>query len=277
MSEIKETDFVFSTDFLQINDKRFHDCCLHLICLDGEGSFVFNDRCYHIRRNDAVILVLPDKVCNPAPHPELRVEFFVAPYRFLNSLLPSNNFGIGGGISLYDNPVIPLTETDALCFVEDIHRLCDRMKENAHPFYRELMGSLCQTMIYDLFSFHSKYHGTLDATDRRSFVVKELLQLLQTGISRTQREVSYYAERLNVSPKYLSDTVRRTTGSSVTSFIDRYTVPMLKGFLEDERLSLTQISEMMNFTSLSYFSRYVSKHLGMTPSQYRMSLQPGNG
>ena len=181
MSEIKETDFVFSTDFLQINDKRFHDCCLHLICLDGEGSFVFNDRCYHIRRNDAVILVLPDKVCNPVPHPELRVEFFVAPYRFLNSLLPSNNFGIGGGISLYDNPVIPLTETDALCFVEDIHRLRDRMKENAHPFYRELMGSLCQTMIYDLFSFHSKYHGTLDATDRRSFVVKELLQLLQTG------------------------------------------------------------------------------------------------
>ncbi|WP_315343606.1 AraC family transcriptional regulator [Hoylesella oralis] len=71
--------------------------------------------------------------------------------------------------------------------------------------------------------------------------------------------------------------MRRTTGSSVTSFIDRYTVPMLKGFLEDERLSLTQISEIMNFTSLSYFSRYVSKHLGMTPSQYRMSLQPGNG
>ena len=177
---------------------------------------------------------------------------------------------------MYDNPVIPLSETDALCFVEDIHRLRDRMNESSHPFYQELMGSLCQTMIYDIFCFHSKYHGTLDATDRRSFVVKELLQLLQTGISRTQREVSYYAERLNVSPKYLSDTVRRITGSSVMSFIDCYTISILKGYLEDERMSLTQISEMMNFTSLSYFSRYVSKHSGMTPSQYRMSLQPKN-
>ena len=46
--------------------------------------------------------------------------------------------------------------------------------------------------------------------------------------------MSYYAERLNVSPKYLSDTVKRVTGHS----------------------------------------RYCSKHLGQSPSDYRQSLQP---
>ena len=83
-----------------------------------------------------------------------------------------------------------------------------------------------------------------------------------------------YADRLNVSPKYLSATVKRVTGHSVTSFIDRHTVPILKNYLDDERLSLTQIADYMNFTSLSYFSRYCTKHLGMSPSQYRQSLQP---
>lgn len=34
--------------------------------------------------------------------------------------------------------------------------------------------------------------------------------------------------------------------------------------------------EMMNFTSLSYFSRYCNKHLGQSPSAYRLSLQPRN-
>lgn len=63
---------------------------------------------------------------------------------------------------------------------------------------------------------------------------------------------------------------------SVTSYINRHAVPILKKYLEDDRLSLTQISEMMNFTSLSYFSRYCNKHLGQSPSAYRLSLQPRN-
>lgn len=84
----------------------------------------------------------------------------------------------------------------------------------------------------------------------------------------------YYAERLHVSPKYLSATVKRVTGHSVSSFIDRATVPILKKYLNDERLSLTQIADRMNFTSLSYFSRYCTKHLGQSPSEYRRSLQP---
>ena len=49
---------------------------------------------------------------------------------------------------------------------------------------------------------------------------------------------------------------------------------MLKDYLNDERLSLTQIADLMNFTSLSYFSRYCTKHLGQSPSEYRFSLQP---
>ena len=53
-----------------------------------------------------------------------------------------------------------------------------------------------------------------------------------------------------------------------------HTVPILKGYLGDERLSLTQIAELMNFASLSYFSRYCTKHLGQSPSEYRQSLQP---
>ena len=69
-------------------------------------------------------------------------------------------------------------------------------------------------------------------------------------------------------------TIKRVTGHSVTSYIDRHTIPILKDYLNDERLSLTQIADLMNFTSLSYFSRYCTKHLGQSPSDYRLSLQP---
>ena len=178
MSTMK-ADFQYSTDFYQINSHELSHTCLHLLCLAGEASLVFNEHCYHIVKNDLVVIPMP-------------------------------------------------AQRDAT----DTH------------------------------------------TDRTTYIVKQLMALLATGISRTERDVSYYAERLNVSPKYLSATIKRVTGHSVTSYIDRHTIPILKEYLNDESLSLTQIADMMNFTSLSYFSRYCTKHLGLSPSEYRLSLQP---
>ena len=269
-----EPYFQYSTDFYCINVPALRHTCMHLLCTAGEGSFVFNGRCYHIVKNDLVVIPNPTKMKNIAAHDDLQVEWFAADYKFLQNLLPSNNYSIGGSISLNQDPVVPLTEEQVARILEDFHRLRDRMVERQLMFYHELMGSLCLTMMYDIFEAHAQRDATDTHTDRTAYIVKQLMALLATGISRTERDVSYYAERLNVSPKYLSATIKRVTGHSVTSYIDRHTIPILKDYLNDERLSLTQIADAMNFTSLSYFSRYCTKHLGQSPSEYRLSLQP---
>ena len=266
--------FLYSSDFYGLNARELRHTCMHLICLAGEGSFVFNEHCYHITKNDLVVIPIPTKVKNLAAHADLKVEWFAADYKFLQNLLPSNNYSIGGSISLNQDPVIKLTEEQARLLLDDFHRLRDRMEDRHLQFYHELMGSLCLTMMYDIFEAHAQREAINSHTDRTAYIVKQLMALLSTGISCTEREVSYYAERLNVSPKYLSATIKRVTGHNVTSYIDRHTIPILRSYLDDERLSLTQISELMNFTTLSYFSRYCTKHLGQSPSEYRLSLQP---
>lgn len=269
-----KTDFQYSTDFLAMNAPELSHTCMHLICTAGEGSFVFNEKCYHIVKNDLVVMPFPNRAGNLAAAPGMEVEWFAADYKFLQSLLPSNNYSIGGSVSLNQNPIIKLTDTQATHLLADFHRLRDRMADRDLLFYRELMGSLCLTMMYDIFEPHARRDPTESHSDRTAYIVKQFLALLDTGISCTEREVRYYAERLNVSPKYLSATVKRVTGHSVSSFINRATVPILKKKLNDERLSLTQIADQMNFNTLSYFSRYCQKHLGQSPSDYRRSLQP---
>ena len=269
-----KVDFMYSTDFQAMNAPELSHTCMHLLCTVGEGSFVFNERCYHVVKNDLVVIPMPARVSNIAAHADMQVEWFAADYKFLQNLLPSNNYSIGGSISLNQDPVIKLTDEQASHLLADFHRLRDRMDDRHLLFYRELMGSLCLTMMYDIFEAHAQRDTTDTHSDRTAYIVKQLMALLATGISRTERDVSYYAERLNVSPKYLSATIKRVTGHSVTSYIDRHTVPILKDYLGDERLSLTQIAELMNFASLSYFSRYCTKHLGQSPSEYRQSLQP---
>ncbi len=267
-------DFLYSTDFYGMNAHELSRTCMHLLCTAGEGSFVFNEHCYHIAKNDLVVIPIPNRVKNLAAHDNLRVEWFAADYKFLQNLLPSNNYSIGGSISLNQDPVIKLTDEQAKHLLDDFHRLRDRMEDRHLQFYHELMGSLCLTMMYDIFEAHALHETTKTHSDRTAYIVKQLMALLATGICRTERDVSYYAERLNVSPKYLSATIKRLTGHSVTSYIDRHTIPILKDYLNDDRLSLTQIAELMNFTTLSYFSRYCTKHLGVSPSEYRQSFQP---
>lgn len=269
-----KVDFLFSEDFYGMNAPELSHTCMHMLCIEGEGSFVFNEHCYHIVKNDLVVMPYPHRARNLAAHPDMKVEWFAADYKFLQNQLPSNNYSIGGSISLNHNPVIPLSEEHAVRILDDFHRLRERMENRQAMFYREMMGSLCLTMMYDIFESHSQRDNTSEQSDRTGYIVKSLMELLSTGVSSTERSVNYYAESLNVSPKYLSATIKRLTGHSVTSYIDRATVPILKNFLEDERLSLTQIAERMNFASLSYFSRYCTKHLGMSPSDYRRSHQP---
>lgn len=266
--------FIYSTDLYAANAQQLKGCCLHLICTGGEGSFVFNEKCFHFVKNDLIVVVNPHKISNIAAPPDTSVEWFAANEKFLQSLLPANNYSIGGGISLNNNPVIPLSDGNAQRFFDDIHRIRERMDDTEFQFYDGIMGSLCLTMIYDIFEFHAQHYGSASHTDRAGYIVKSLLQMLSSGLCRTERDVAYYAGRLNVSPKYLSGTVRRLTGRSVTAYIDIFAVPIMKELLADERLSVTQITEMMNFTSLSYFCRYCKKHTGKTPGEYRRSLQP---
>ena len=267
-------DFLYSTDFYGMNATELSHTCMHLLCTAGEGSFVFNERCYHIVKNDLVVMPFPHRAKNLAAAPDMTVEWFAADYKFLQKQLPSNNYSIGGAISLNQDPVISLTDEQAKHLMADFHRLRDRLNDRHLLFYNELMGSLCLTMMYDIFEPHAERDATTEHTDRTAYIVKQLIQLLSTGITRTERNVSYFAERLNVSPKYLSATFKRLTGHTISSYIDRFTVPILKELLDDERLSLTQIADMMNFSSLSYFSRYCFKLLGTSPSDYRSSIQP---
>ena len=165
-------DFQYSTDFLGMNAAELGHTCMHLLCTAGEGSFVFNGKCYHIMKNDLVVIPQPNRAKNVAAAHGMQVEWFAADNKFLQGLLPSNNYSIGGSISLNQNPVIKLDDRQASIMLEDFHRLRDRLNDRYLLFYREMMGSLCLTMIYDIFELHARREATDTHSDRTAYIVR---------------------------------------------------------------------------------------------------------
>jgi AraC family transcriptional activator of pobA len=274
MNSDNKIKVIYSYDFHEICNSIYKGWCLHLVCLDGEGSFVYNERLFRMEKNNVAVIAHPEMVRDIAQSDDLKVEMVIVPMNILVSQLPKNNPSIGGCIALFDNPILKLSEEDAELFIDDIRHIHKRLDEDENHFYNEAMGSMLLTMMYDLFNYQANIHEMADTSDRTSFVVKGFTELLGTGISKTQRDVTYFAEQLHVSPKYLSSTIKRITGDNVTHLIDKYTIPILVEYLRDDTFSFTQIADEMNFNTLSYFSRYVTKHLGMSPKLYRLSLSP---
>ena len=262
---------VYSTDFRHMNSPANYGCVIHLLCLQGTATFIYNDKPFTLRSGDIAIFSRPDQL-HQLQSEDVEVAYLVAPEEMLHSLLPQNNYSITGCISLFSDPIIPVSKEDAHLFLDDIQRIRERIPDTENPFYSETMGSMLLTMIYDLFAFHVRATENQSiTTNRTGYIVQHFMMLISGEQIRRHREVAYYAKQLHITPKYLSDTVRRATGISALGHINRSLVTIVKQYLDNFDHSITQIADELHFESLSYFSRFCTKHLGMPPSEYRKS------
>ena len=151
----------------------------------------------------------------------------------------------------------------------DFEQLEQRIANTGHRFYREMLVNAMQTAILDFFDFHASLYGESDISTQNASIMSRFLQMLEAGTYRRHREVTYYADCLCVTSKYLSEVSKKVSGYAANYWINRYTILDISRLLRDKSLSFVQISDMFSFSSPAYFSRYVQNHLGMNPTEYR--------
>ena len=86
--------------------------------------------------------------------------------------------------------------------------------------------------------------------------------------------MEYYADKLCITPKYLSVICKHVTGETASSIINRYMINEIRNRLADTHKSIKTIGYELGFANQSVFGKYVKTHLGMTPSQYRECNKP---
>ena len=82
------------------------------------------------------------------------------------------------------------------------------------------------------------------------------------------REVSFYSNLANLTPKYYSKLIRQLSGRPPGSIIEEYTMAEAKGLLASKNYSVKEVSSLMNFSSASSFCKYFKAAEGCTPGEY---------
>lgn len=89
---------------------------------------------------------------------------------------------------------------------------------------------------------------------------------------RENRGVAFYADKLCITPKYLSTIIKETSGKSAKDWILEYVILEVKALLKNTSLNIQEISIRTNFSNQSSLGRFFRKHTGMSLSEYRAKI-----
>ena len=97
---------------------------------------------------------------------------------------------------------------------------------------------------------------------------KSFMQLLSHHAA-TQREVAWYAQQILITPKHLTMVCKRVSQRTAGEWITDYTLKHIRYYLFHTTMSIKEIAFQMNFSDVSFFCKYVRRHLGSSPQRLR--------
>ena len=81
--------------------------------------------------------------------------------------------------------------------------------------------------------------------------------------------VAYFSKKLNLSPNYFGDLLKRETGKSAQEYIQTKIIDKAKALIHDRNKSLSEIAYELGFKYPQHFSRFFKQKVGQSPNQYR--------
>ena len=171
------------------------------------------------------------------------------------------------------HPVFALNEEEASLFRQYYDLLRTKLTRPRRKHHRELAHALLTAFLYDFYDTterFAQFQPPLYTSGERLF--KAFTDLV-TGTHPRPRNVAWYADRLNVTPKYLSTVVKERSGEPASAFIQRYIISDITYLLRHTTKSIKEIAIELDFPNLSFFGKYVRHHLGCSPKQFRLAAQ----
>lgn len=248
------------------------DDVVHILCLRGTMSFTFRDKRYNVAASDYVILTNVALATSFARSTDFEGLIFRFPESYVTPMALRSNYGVIGHLSLLRDPVMRLSPRDFEKCKADLSRLRERSREEGHLFKEEMVGHLLMAHILDLYDIHARDHGRVEPSERVFALLSRFIKTLYQEDCAVHRDLSHYASLLCVTPHYLSEICKKTSGRPASYWIDRFALRQAVNLLCCEELPLSEVAFRMGFSSPSHFSRYVKRLTGLSPSEYRNSL-----
>jgi len=251
------------------------DCFMAAYCVEGSVDCSINLNEYHLTSGTLLLITPGNMVKSTQPEEiaqNLRVTLICASSSFITNIgINPSKFFIEA-VEVLKDPCIHLSSDEEEMLHKYVNLALDVTKTN-HQFVKESIGGLVSSVFYQFAGFlaESKRREEMEAPARTTRQRQMLEQFIKLAVNDHSKEhlVGYYADKMCVTPKYLSKIVKETSGRSVPQWLNELLILDAKNMLRHTDMTIKEISTSLNFPSQSFFFRFFKNHTGLTPRQYR--------
>lgn len=239
------------------------------LCIDGDAEIKVNLRKYSVTKN-TLIIIFPNQIFEPIKTGDfIHAKTLFFPMDLLSDLPFPSNFDVAFKIGKQACIKVPDEIMQELLthfsLIENLH------KRTSQPFRKEIAKGLLYTTVMQACSIYIDTEcNTEIKSPRKEELIHNFFRLMMDH-RKEIRNVSFYADKLFVTPKYLSSTLKKVTGKTTNEWINESVIIEAKSMLKRSKMTVLQISEELNFPNASFFGRYFKQYAGMTPIEYRES------
>ena len=142
--------------------------------------------------------------------------------------------------------------------------------DRENRFRNQIAKNHLQSFMLDIYDKCYRYFGKhkIEGGTRQDEIFKSFVSLVHEHCA-SQREVSFYADKLCISTKYLTGICKAVTGDSAKKIIDDFALLEIKVLLQSTELTVQEIADRLGFPDQSYLGRYFKRHEGMSPKEYQ--------
>ena len=174
---------------------------------------------------------------------------------------------------LLDNPCITLDESQ-IALANDYFNLARKIISAPFTNKREIIGSLLTSLTYlSTDVWKQKIDEARKKTDsQRNARLNQVFERFIALVNEyhcSERGMAFYADKLCLTPKYLSKLIKQASGRSAPDWIDEFVILEAKNLLKYTNMAIKEIVFQLHFPNQSVFYKFFKAHTGMTPSEYR--------
>jgi AraC family transcriptional activator of pobA len=245
---------------------------INVFCTAGEASGTVNLKEFHLKK-DCLLVIMSGQITETSyVSKDFKATYIIMSDAFFDGM------NIGDGYIFYkailEKPCLNFNKQASEAIMYYIQFCRNLLSYDGTPNQLEVLQLLTKVLYRAMgWSIHGTAIGE-EVDSHRSAIAKEYLELVEANYTR-HHDVAWYADKMNISPKYLTTVVKSESGKSAIKWIESHIIIDAKTRLATSRNQIQEISDSLGFPSHTIFGRYFKRKTGLSPTEYR-SLATNN-
>lgn len=245
------------------------DMSMAIIYDKGEAEFKIDMRKYSVKA-PSVIIIMAGQICELIDYSkDLQGRAILMSSLFTDGLFvgPEGLYTHRLYTSMISTPLINI-DNDQNVFSE-YYQLLKHLVQSPHSEFKiEAVRHLTLAMFYGYSHKKHDMSSCVKGTNRQGDIYAAFIEAVGKYYKK-EREVGFYADKLCITAKHLSQVVKVVSGKTASDIIEDYVITEIKALLLSTNKTIQQISDYLNFPSQSVLGKYFKRITKKSPKEYR--------